>query len=106
MAFRVTETESAEKDIDNILKYLKREFGNVTAAAAFADEVDDKYDKYDKLTDNPYMYEEARGERLKKLGYRRIPIKNYVMLYLVDEAKQEVIIARVFYGKQDYTKLI
>jgi len=103
MAFRVTETESAEKDIDAILGYMIREFGNVTAATAFADEIDEKYEK---LEGNPYMYEESRDERLKKQGYRRIPIKNYVMLYLVDENRQEVIIARVFYGKQDYTKLI
>lgn len=103
MAYRVTETESAEKDIDEILGYIAVKLGNLSAAAAFADEIEQRYEK---LSDNPYMYEHARDSRLKAQGYRRIPIKNYVMLYLVDDDKREVIVARVFYGKQEYTKLI
>ena len=103
MAYRVVETESAGEDIDAILGYIIKEFDNLSAASDFADEIDDKYEK---LEANPYMYEESRDARLRKQGYRRIPIKNYVMLYLVDEARKEVNIARVFYGKQDYANLI
>jgi plasmid stabilization system protein ParE len=103
MAYSVRETESAGQDLDGILEYMAGKLGNVSAAAAFADELDDKYAK---LADNPYMYEEAMDAGLKRRGYRRIPVKNYVILYLVDEARREVIIARIFYGKQDYIKLI
>ncbi|GHU80343.1 plasmid stabilization protein [Clostridia bacterium] len=103
MAYKVTETDSAERDIGEILEYMVNKLFNPSAAAAFADEIDDKYVK---LADNPYMYEESRDPRLKKQGYRRVSINNYVMLYLVDDSKKEVIIARIFYGKQEYTKLI
>ncbi len=85
MAYRVTETESAEKDYHQILKYMVEKLGNPSAASAFLDEVDDKYAK---VEDNPYLYEAARNPELKKRGYRRIPIKNDVALYLVDEKEE------------------
>lgn len=103
MTYEVKETESAERDIDEILSYIAVKLANIPAATAFADEIEEKYEI---LADNPYIYEEARDLRLKKQGYRRIPIKNYIMLYLVDDVRLEVTIARVFYGKQEYTKHI
>lgn len=33
-------------------------------------------------------------------------IRNYIMIYKVNESKKEVIILRFFHGRQDYEKLI
>jgi addiction module RelE/StbE family toxin len=103
MAYKVTVTTSADSDIDGIFSYIAEELDNLTAAIAFADDI---AEKYERLSDNPYIYEESRDARLKEKGYRRIVIKNFVMLYLVDKANSEVIIARVFYGRQDYPNLL
>ena len=103
MAYNIILTDAAEQDIDEIFSYMAGKLQNLSAAISFADEIEDKYDK---LADNPRMYEESRDSRLKERGYRRIPIGNYVLLYLVEDSSQKVIIARIFYGKQEYTKLI
>ena len=52
------------------------------------------------------MYEQCRDPQLRALGYRKAIIKNYVMIYRVDEDKKIVYILRFFYGRRDYEKLI
>ena len=54
----------------------------------------------------PLMYEACRDPYLNALGYRKAGIHNYVMVYKVDEAAKQVMILRLFHGKQDYAKLI
>ena len=103
MAYKVVETRSAGKDIAEILGYIAGTLGNLPAAALFADEL---ASKYESLSENPYMYEQSRDLLLKSRGYRRVVIKNYVMLYLVDQAAREVHIVRVIYGGRDYAELI
>ena len=73
------------------------------AAADFADAV---YNCYDNLEMNPFMYEQCRDAKLKKEGYRRAVIKNYVLVFKVDEEAKTVIVHRFFYGRQDYVNLI
>lgn len=52
------------------------------------------------------MYERCYDIRLEKEGYRKATIKNYVLVYKINEAAKAVIIYRFFYGAQDYVKLI
>jgi len=52
------------------------------------------------------MYERCHDVYLEKEGYRKAVIKNYMLVYKVDEAAKTVIIHRFFYGAQDYVKLI
>ena len=52
------------------------------------------------------MYELCRDPRLRALEYHKAVIKNFIMVYKVDEAAKTVHILRFFYGRQDYEKLI
>ena len=52
------------------------------------------------------MYERCRDTRLKAMGYRRITVKNYVIIYKVEESIKTVYIMCCFYGGRDYEKLI
>lgn len=54
----------------------------------------------------PLMYGFCIDPRLRALGYHKAIIKNYVMVYKVDESAKVVTILRFFYGRQDYEKLI
>lgn len=40
--------------------------------------------------------------RLRAKGYRKAVIRNYVLIYKVDEKNRTVLLLRFFYGKQDY----
>lgn len=61
---------------------------------------------YGFLKNTPMMYEQCQARRLGEEGYRKAVIKNYVLVYKVNEASKIVSILRFFYGAQDYTKLI
>jgi len=101
--YRVQVSDHAERDLDKIISYIADNLAAPMSATVFANAV---YDCYDNLENNPYMYEECRDAKLKSEGYRRAVIKNYVLLYKVNDDAKIVIAHRFFYGRQDYVNLI
>jgi plasmid stabilization system protein ParE len=103
MAQEVIVTESAERDLDEILGYIAQNLANPKAAADFADALERKYTE---LEHHPFLFELSRNERLAKKKYRRFVVGNYIALYLVDENNCKVTIARIFYGAREYEKYL
>ena len=93
-------TPAAAEDLENVYRYIKESFLAENTANRFIKEI---ADKLKLLKYFPYKYELSRDAGLKLRGYRRLVIKNYVALYLIDEGKKQVIVARIFYGPMDYT---
>lgn len=93
--YRLVVSELAHRDLDNIVAYIAGELANPVAAANFLDEVGKCYDY---LKNNPFMYERCHDVRLEKEGYRKAAIKNYLLVYKVDEAAKTVIIHRFLWG--------
>ncbi len=52
------------------------------------------------------MYAKCQNIRLEKEDYRKIPIKNYPLVYKIVEEDKTVNILRFFYGAHDYLELI
>lgn len=103
MAYKIDETELALQDLDNIISYVALTLANPSAAASFADEVEECYSNLEQM---PLMYGFCSDPRLRALGYHKAILKNYVMVYKVDEAQKTVSILRFFHGRQDYEKLL
>lgn len=101
MAYKLIITDSAEKDLDGILTYIITELDNLDAAMKLADDIDEKYGK---LEDNPQIYEECRDPRLKLMGYRKVVINGYVLIYRIDLDASIVYIERFFSQLEDYAK--
>ena len=101
--YEVSATNHADYDLDKIINYISLKLSAPEAASDFLDEV---YTCYDRLEENPYIYEECRDPKLKKEGYRRVVIKNYVMIYKIYEDSKEVVVHGFFYGRQDYVNLL
>jgi len=101
--YRLVVSEFAHRDLDNIVSYIAIQLVNPTAATNFLDEVEKCYGH---LKRNPLLYERCHDTLLEKEGYRKVTIKNYVLIYKVDEATKAVIIHRFFYGVQNYVQLI
>ena len=103
MAYKIEGTPLANQDLDGIVSYIAEDLEHPVAAAHFLDEVDTCYAHLEKM---PLMYEQCHDPNLKKLGYRKALIQNYVMIYRVDEGAKTVFILRFFYARRDYEKLI
>lgn len=101
--YKIVITELAHQDLENIVSYIAVQLANPIAAGDFLDEVDKCYSY---LKNNPIMYEKCQDKRLDKEGYRKALIKNYVLIYKVNESTQTVNVMRFFYGAQDYINLI
>ena len=103
MAYKLIVSKEAHRDIDEIANYIAYELKNTEAAINFFNDVEDGY-RF--VEDNPFMYSLCGDKWLQKEGYRKIPIKNYLVIYRVDETQKYVFIVRVIYGLRDYAKLL
>jgi toxin ParE1/3/4 len=55
------------------------------------------------LESNPYIYPLLKDQYLNQLGYRMIPIDNFLLFYIIKD--HEVQIHRFLYGKRNYRLL-
>lgn len=101
--YKLNLSELAHHDLDRIVSYIIVNLASPIAAASFLDQVEKCYNY---LKNNSYTYAKCQNIRLEKEGYRKIPIKNYLLVYKVVEEDKTVNILRFFYGAQDYFKLI
>lgn len=103
MAYKLIVTDAAHGDLDDALDYISRRLANPTAAAKLLSQVEECYDQ---LRAFPFLYEICRDERLHSLGYHKVGIGNYILIFRPDEAAQTVYILRLFYGGRDYEKIL
>lgn len=103
MACKLVKTNSFHRDLDAVIAYIVLSLENRIAAASLLDAIEQSYDEIARL---PLMYEAFRDPYLKELGYRKAVIRNYIMVYKVDERAKTVYILRLFHGRQDYEKLL
>jgi len=101
--YKLKITPAAAGDLDAIDTYIT----NTLFAPAAAQDLMADFDKsFHSLCNAPYRCELSRNATLREKGYRKLVVNNYVSLYLVDETKKLVIIARVFYGAMDYERYV
>ncbi len=100
MAYKLIVSKEAHNDI---VHYIAVELANPKAAVSFLDDVEKNY--YG-VVNNPRMYSLCQDARLSREGYRKIVVKNYLILYRVDDDTKAVIIARIIYGGRNYVTLI
>ena len=89
MAYELIITNAAHSDLDDALEYISGRLANPTAAA-----------------NCPFLYEACKDERLKSLGYHKVVIGHYILVFRPDEAAKTVYILRFFYGGMDYEKML
>ncbi|HNX28721.1 MAG TPA: type II toxin-antitoxin system RelE/ParE family toxin [Syntrophomonadaceae bacterium] len=101
--YKLNVSELAHQDLDRIVSYIAEQLANLRAAGDFLEEVDKCYGN---LRINPLMYAKCQDKRLEMEDYRKVLIKNYVLVYKINEASKTVSVLRFFYGAQDYVNLI
>jgi len=103
MTYERQMTTAAAADLESIDDYIAVSLDAPAAASNLMTEIDASIKR---ACENPYLYRLSRLDSLRQKGYRCIIVKNYVILYLVDEANHRIIIVRVFYGAMDYEKYV
>ena len=103
MAFSLSIAQEAHDDTDAIVGYMVSELKNPVAASGFLDDVSNGYKT---IKANPYLYSVCSDAWLAAMGVRKVVIKNYLILYRVDENRQTVFVLRIVYGGRNYVDMI
>ena len=85
-------------DLEETNEYIASTLESPDAAKSIMKEIDDTIMK---LKDMPFMFPKC-DEPLDVFEYRKIIIKNYILIYYVDESQNIVNLLRCFYGKSNY----
>ncbi len=59
-----------------------------------------------RLEDFPFTGSLVLDEPLRKRGYHKLVVDNYIVFYLVDEQEMQVVIMRIMYGARNYNELL
>jgi len=103
MGYKLIVSTKSRKDINKITEYIINELKNPQAADRFLDDV---AEKYEHIMENPHIYASCDNSNLKQLGYRKIVIKNYLILYRIDEENQIVYVVSIVYGRSNYPEML
>lgn len=101
--YRLEYLPAARQDMMEIVGYISKELKKPAAAERLAVELIEAAESV-----LPFPYANPAYAPLKPLTheYRKLPVKNYLLLYWVDEDKKLVTIARAVYAKRDYNRLM
>ncbi|MEN6624576.1 MAG: type II toxin-antitoxin system RelE/ParE family toxin [Smithella sp.] len=97
--FTVLIYPTAEKDLFEIKEYFETTLK--TSAIPLFEKF---YASIDILETNPYIHPLLKDAYLQQLGYRMIPIDNFLIFYIVKDGV--VQIHRFLYGKRDYSHIL
>ena len=92
--FNIIISDDAHQDIDDIYEYIRAGLQNAKAADMIVDSI---YEAISYLDTDPMIY-----PAVGKDGFRKCPVKNYIVLYRVYEKENKVVIAHVYHGTQNY----
>lgn len=99
MSYSLNITDEADELIDSIIYYLVYKLKSKQAARNLLEEIQKVYDA---IAENPYLFQETEDLYLKHKGYHKVPVKNYVILYTINEIEKVVNISGVFHDLENY----
>ena len=97
--YRIEFTLLANEGLNNIFEYISQ---NLEAEQAAKDYMREFEAKIMGLKEMPGKGSLVQNETLSALRYRKIHVRNYVVVYSVDKSNMTVTILRIFYEKSDY----
>lgn len=101
--YRLEYLPAARKDMIEIVRYISTILQRPDVADRLATEL---VDAVESVSAFPYAASAYHPIRPLKREYRKIPVKNYLIFFWVDEEKKLLTVARVVYARRDYDRLL
>lgn len=92
----------AEKDLKSIFKYITENFKEFETAKKLLSSISSAFDSLETF---PLRHPVVLRERYGVLGLRRLIVKNYSIIYYVDENNAAVHIVNVIYNRRELNHL-
>lgn len=103
MKYTVNLSPEAVKDIDGIFQYIAIALGEKEIAVNMINLIEKKILSLDEM---PGRHKVFDNEPWKSRGVHIMPVKNYLVFYVVDESNNSVNVFRVIYGSRDIEKIL
>ena len=102
MAYKVSVSEQAEKDLNDIYSYIYYELKSKISAERIAQRL---RDAMFGLSEMPKRFHVCPLEPWFSRGVRSVSVGNYSVFYFVNDDENDVLITRIVYGKRNVEKL-
>ena len=99
MKFDIKLLPKANKDLEEIIRYISEQLCNYSAADALLTKFESAFLQIGEF---PESCPKGRTEK----GYRKLIVDSYLVFYKVNEERHMVVIYRIFYGMMDYNKYL
>ena len=97
--YKVFLSNGAKDELDDIYGYIASSLKEPGTAAALVDEIERAILSL-KLA--PYRNPEREIGLFARKGYRQLLVKNYLVVYRVDEENKQVVIMTIRYAKRNF----
>jgi toxin ParE1/3/4 len=102
-SYRVEVSEPAENDLRAILRYISAQLSAPITAIKMIDLIEETLMS---LADMPQKFPTVADERLFLLGYRKLPVKNYIIFFTIDETIKVVNVERILYARREWLRIL
>jgi toxin ParE1/3/4 len=96
-------TDLAEQELARTLDYITNELKALSAATNLADAVEQRIWL---LEEQPYKFGLVQDDALAEKGLRLLPVKKYLLFYVIEEKHKKVSIVRFIYSRRDWRRLL
>ena len=101
--YRVDVSGPAEGDLGEIIRYIASQLSVPISALRMMELLEEAMEG---LSDMPQRYPFVADERLAQMGYRKLPVKNYIVFFSIDEKNKVVDIEGILYGRRDWLRIL
>lgn len=103
MTYKVIYTQKALADLDAVASYIKLKLCNISASNCI---VENFFSEGDSLVAFPTRYPLCNDALLRAWGIRFVPLKNYLLFYVVREGEGTVYVIRFLYAKRSWQNIL
>lgn len=97
--YSVKLTSRAIRDLDSIYSYIAKTLLEPSTASELTAQIEEEILSLDQM---PYRCPERTRGVYANRGYRQLLVKNYTVVYRIDEAHKQVIVVTVRYSPSDF----
>ena len=97
--YKLVLTPRAQRDLDAIFRYVSETLQESQTALHLLSALESGILSLDSM---PYRCPERRIGAYAHKGYRQLLIKNYVIIYRVNEEKKEVVVVTIRYARSHF----
>jgi addiction module RelE/StbE family toxin len=101
--FELVFSEKINNDIISALYYIRN---ILEAPKAAENHFEELKKKYEKLKEKPYIRPLVKNKYLATKGIRFIKVKNYILIYKINEENKTVLLYRFIYCRRDWINIL